>query len=74
MNFNTSHNFVNYANYLNTFNQDVKQNANHAPNFKLNGRGESNMANWGGLKLRLDGLSFILDSHVGLQTIYNSTV
>ena len=74
MNFTTAHNFVDYTNYLNTLNQDVKSNANHAPKFDFNGRGEEGMANWGGLKLRLDGLSFILDSSVGLQTIYNSGV
>ena len=74
MNFTTAHNFVDYTNYLNTLNQDVKANANHAPKFDFNGRGEEDMANWGGLKLRLDGLSFILDSSVGLQTIYNSGV
>lgn len=74
INFNTSHNFVDYTDYLNTLNQDVKANANHAPKFDFNGRGESDMANWGGLKLRLDGLSFMLDSTVGLETIQSAGV
>jgi hypothetical protein len=74
MNFNTSHNFVDYTNYLNTLSQDVKSNANHAPQFNFNGRGESDMANWGGLKLRLDGLSFMLDSTVNLEIIQSAGV
>ena len=74
MNFTTAHNFVDYTNYLNTLNQDVKANANHAPKFNFNGRGESDMANWGGLKLRLDGLSFMLDSTVGLEIIQSAGV
>ena len=74
INFNTSHNFVDYTDYLNTLSQDVKANANHAPKFDFNGRGESDMANWGGLKLRLDGLSFMLDSTVGLETIQSAGV
>ena len=74
MNFTTAHNFVDYTNYLNTLNQDVKANANHAPKFNFNGRGESDMANWGGLKLRLDGLSFMLDSTVGLEIIKSAGV
>ena len=74
MNFNTSHNFVDYTDYLNTLNQDAKANANHAPQFDFNGRGESDMANWGGLKLRLDGLSFMLDSTVGLEIIQSAGV
>ena len=74
MNFTTAHNFVDYTDYLNTLNQDVKANANHAPQFDFNGRGESDMANWGGLKLRLDGLSFMLDSTVNLEIIQSAGV
>ena len=74
MNFTTAHNFVDYTNYLNTLNQDTKANASHAPKFDFNGRGESDMANWGGLKLRLDGLSFMLDSTVGLEIIQSAGV
>ena len=74
MNFTTAHNFVDYTNYLNTLNQDTKVNASHAPKFDFNGRGESDMANWGGLKLRLDGLSFMLDSTVGLEIIQSAGV
>lgn len=74
MNFTTAHNFVDYTNYLNTLNQDVKANANHAPKFDFNGRGESDMANWGGLKLRLDGLSFMLDDDIGLEIIQSAGV
>ena len=74
MNFTTAHNFVDYTDYLNTLNQDTKTNASHAPNFDFNGRGESDMANWGGLKLKLDGLSFMLDSTVGLEIIQSAGV
>jgi len=74
MNFTTAHNFVDYTDYLNTLNQDVKANANHAPKFDFNGRGESDMANWGGLKLRLDGLSFMLDDDIGLEIIQSAGV
>jgi hypothetical protein len=74
MNFTTAHNFVDYTNYLNTLNQDTKVNASHAPKFDFNGRGESDMANWGGLKLRLDGLSFMLDDDIGLEIIQGAGV
>jgi len=69
MNFNTSHNYVDYANYLNTLAQDTKSNASHTPEYSFNGRGEVDMANWGGLSIRLDGLSFILPQGVALSTI-----
>jgi len=74
MNFNTSHNYVDYANYLNTFSQDTRSNASHTPEYSFNGRGEEEMANWGGLSIRLDGLSFILPQGVALSTIDSAGV
>lgn len=74
MNFNPSHHYVDYIDYYNTYNQDSKSSTSLSPAITFNGRGESTMSNWGGLKLRLDGLSFVLDSTVGLETIQSAGV
>ena len=74
MNFDTSHHYVDYVEYKNTYNQDAKSSTSLSPAITFNGRGESTMSNWGGLKLRLDGLSFMLDSTVGLETIQSAGV
>ena len=74
MNINPSHHYVEYLDYYNTYNQDSKASTNLSPAITFNGRGESTMSNWGGLKLRLDGLSFLLDDNVGLETIQSAGV
>lgn len=74
MNFDPSHHYVDYSDYDNTYNQDSKNSTSLSPAITFNGRGESTMSNWGGLKLRLDGLSFILDHNIGLETIQSAGV
>lgn len=52
----------------------VRTDSGRAIEITFDGKGESDMANWGGLKLRLDGLSFMLDSTVGLEIIQSAGV
>ena len=66
--------FLDWTDRTNQQNSVAVAHANVTPQFNFNGRGELDMANWGGLKLRLDGLSFMLDSTVGLETIQSATV
>jgi len=52
----------------------VRTDSGRAIEITFDGKGESDMANWGGLKLRLDGLSFMLDSSVNLEIIQSAGV
>ena len=55
------------AEYLTQKNGYTRSDSGAPIEITFDGKGESDMANWGGLKLRLDGLSFMLDSTVGLE-------
>lgn len=66
--------FLDWTGRTNQQNSVAVAHANVTPQFNFNGRGEVDMANWGGLKLRLDGLSFMLDSTVGLEIIQSAGV
>ncbi len=66
--------FLDWTDRTNQQNSVAVAHANVTPQFNFNGRGEDDMANWGGLKLRLDGLSFMLDSTVGLEIIHSASV
>jgi hypothetical protein len=66
--------FLDWTDRTNQQNSAAVAHANVTPQFNFNGRGEVDMANWGGLKLRLDGLSFMLDSTVGLEVIQSAGV
>jgi len=74
MNFDPSHHYVDYSGYYNIYNEDNNDSTSLSPAITFNGRGESTMSNWGGLKLRLDGLSFMLDHNIGLETIQSAGV
>ena len=74
MNFDGTDTYADYASYLTQHSEFTVGNSGHTPQFTFNGRGEEDMANWGGLKLRLDGLSFMLDSTVGLEIIQSAGV
>ena len=66
--------FLDWTERTNQQNSDAVAHANVTPQFNFNGRGELDMANWGGLKLRLDGLSFMLDDDIGLEIIQGAGV
>lgn len=69
MNFNGTDTYADYASYRTQHSEFTVGNAGHTPEYSFNGRGEEDMANWGGLSIRLDGLSFILPQGVALSTI-----
>ena len=62
------------AEYLTQKNGYTRSDSGAPIEITFDGKGESDMANWGGLKLRLDGLSFMLDSTVGLEIIQSAGV
>lgn len=66
--------FLDWTDRTNQQNSSAVAHANVTPQFNFNGRGEVNMASWGGLKIRLDGLSFMLDSSVNLEIIQSAGV
>jgi hypothetical protein len=74
MNFDGTDTYADYTLYTTQHSEFTVGNSGHTPQFTFNGRGEEDMANWGGLKLRLDGLSFMLDSTVNLEVIQSASV
>ena len=62
------------AEYLTQGNGYTRSDSGADIKITFDGKGEQDMANWGGLKLRLDGLSFMLDSTVGLEVIQSADV